>query len=117
MLHGLFIVAQWPICSVEPRDRWGFTRDDPRCELDGGRDYTRTHLPDDCADEVVALTWANAWHMSPDEVLDLDAVIFARRTMVHKAMNLRKPEYTERQYHLHKSGVALDRLQKRRVGY
>lgn len=115
MLFGLWEVSQWPIVNVEPRDRWGFTRQDPRCELDTGTDYARTHLPEECSAEVAAMQYAQVWNMSPDAVLDMLAVVFLRRVMIHKATTLRKPEYTEHGYHLHRSGMKLSDIPKRRI--
>ena len=90
----IYLINCWPVSEVEARDQYGMSKDDPDCQLDDAEDYT-DFLPDDARTEARAMQYATLWNMTPDDVLDMALYLFQRRTMIHKAITLRKPQYTK----------------------
>jgi hypothetical protein len=82
------------VAEVVQRDQYGMPKTDPDCTLDDSEDYV-DFLPEDARIEAMAMRYATYWNMTPDAVLDMAAVEFQRRAMVHKAISLRKPQYTK----------------------
>lgn len=103
----------WPVAEVEQRDQYGMTKDDPDCTLDDSEDYV-DYLPDEVRVEATAMRYAGYWNMTPDEVLDMPASLFARRAMVHKSISLRKPQYTKDDWFMERTS---SRFQKRKLKY
>ncbi len=84
----------WEVADVVPRDQYGMSLDDPDCTLDDTEDYT-DFLPHEARTEATAMRLANVWNTTIDSVLDMDLVLYNRRVMIHKAITLRKPQYTK----------------------
>lgn len=90
----VYLVNLWPVAEVVQRDQYGMAKDDPDCTLDDSEDYV-DYLPEDARLEATAMRYAGYWNMTPDGVLDMAVHEFQRRAMVHKAISLRKPQYTK----------------------
>jgi hypothetical protein len=78
------------------------TRDDIDCTLDDSEDYT-DYLPEDARIEATAMKYAAQWNTSVDTVLDFPLSLFHRRSMIHKAISLRKPEYTKDDWYMERT--------------
>ena len=89
----------WEISEVQQTDKWGMTVHDPDNELDTAEDYI-DFLPRDARTEAMAMRYGAQWNMTPDDVLDMDYGLFYRRTLVSKAVTLRKPQYTKNDWYM-----------------
>jgi hypothetical protein len=78
----------WPITHRDPKDEYG----DPLPEV---LDYVNTDVPEDYHTEAAALRYIEPWRMDADAILDMDYVTFVRRTLLHKAVTMRRPTKTK----------------------
>lgn len=90
----VYCIRLWPVAEVVQRDQYGMAKDDPDCTLDDSEDYV-DYLPEDVRVDATAMRYAGYWNMTPDAVLDMALETYHRRAMVHKAISLRKPQYTK----------------------
>lgn len=91
---AIWCINLWPISEVKQRDSYGMDASDPDCQLDLAEDYS-DFLPPEAKTEATAMRFAGYWNMTTDGVLDMEYVMFYRRSMIHRALTLRKPEYTK----------------------
>lgn len=87
------------------------SKSDPDCTLDDSEDYV-DFIPEEMRVEATAMRYATYWNMTPDDVLDMPSSLFARRAMVHKAISLRKPQYTKDDWYMEKTSP---RFHKRKL--
>lgn len=98
----IYCIGLWEIAEVLPRDQYGMTLDDPDCTLDDAEDYS-DFLPPDARTEATAMRFATVWNTTIDDVLDMPLALYNRRAMIHKAVTLRKPQYTKDDWYMERS--------------
>lgn len=107
----MFLIRTWPVAEVEQRDQYGMPKSDPDCTLDDSEDYV-DFLPAEVKNEAVAMRYASLWHTSIDDVLDMPLSLYNRRAMIHKAITLRKPQYTKDDWYMERTSP---RFNKRKL--
>ena len=96
-MFAVYLVSLWPVSGVQHRDKYGHAPTHQNYQLDDAEDYV-DFLPDEKRLEAQAMKCANAWNMKPSEVMDMRWSAFNEQVMVHKAITLRKPQYTPEDY-------------------
>ena len=109
-MYKAWTISLWPVADVQPRDKYGHPVGHQNCQLDDSQDYA-DFLPKEAQLTANAMKYATAWNMTPDDVLDMPYGLFNERVMIHKAVTLRKPQYTPQDYVMERTSP---RYQKRK---
>jgi hypothetical protein len=96
-MFAVYLTSLWPVADVLPRDKYGHAPDDQNYQLEDAEDYV-DFLPKEKRVEAQAMKCASAWNMNPDDVMDMQWSEFNEKVLVHKAITLRKPQYTPNDY-------------------
>lgn len=80
-------MQQWPIATRTPKDEYGD-------ELPLSRDYVDTDIPEQYHTDADAMRYVEPWRMGFDDIMAMGYVEFVRRTLVFKAITMRRPTKT-----------------------
>lgn len=84
--------AQWSIREQQQLDKYGFPPDDERYQGSKQTNYIHA-VPESDRYKAYAMQYSMEWNMTLDNVLDLRYEDYYERTLLHKAIMLKHPEF------------------------